>query len=285
MYLSYLDDSGSDRKSPIVLIGAVLVPDVQIRELEMLGGLAISNFIPEEKWGSFKEFHAAELFHGHGIFDGIDEPVRHGIIEGMLRQVVRLKIPCIYSAVRKSVFENGVLGSANPVDVAFRMCVLGIQRYLVSHTKDETALVIFDDTKDTELKTQLQKSFREFRPQFRPPYWKGPHRLFNIHDGMYFGSSMDSIGIQMADLCSYFILRKLKGETGAFYNILADHIICAKIEPEWSQYRHMFAEDAKNGNEKRVREIRSDDASSDKDSAQPNQGQTGRREDSQSKKA
>jgi Protein of unknown function (DUF3800) len=242
MYLTYLDDSGSDRKSPVVLVGAVLIKDPDIRKLEAIGAIAVEQFIPEGKWPSFKEFHAAELFHGHQVFEGVDISVRHEAIEVMFRQMMELDIPCIYSAVRKAVFEKGVIGSVSPIDVAFRMCALGVQHYLVEKNQDETALFLFDDTQDGKLKLQLQASFRGLRPRMIPPYWEGPHRMFNIHDAMYFGSSRDSIGIQMADLCSYFILRKLKGEQDALYENLKENIICAKIEPDWSTYKHIFVE-------------------------------------------
>lgn len=242
MFLTYLDDSGSDRKSPVVLVGAVLIKDSIILEMETIGGLVIERFIPDDKKDDFVEFHAGELFHGKGIFEGIDEPSRHGAIAALLQQVARFKIPCIYSAVKKSVFVNGVLGSASPFDVAFRMCSLGVQRYLTTNNEHETALFLFDDTTDGVLKRQLQSSFRELRPRIKPPYWEGPHRLFNIHDAMYFGSSRDSIGIQIADLCNYFILRHLKGEKDELYDIFKEYVVCSSIEPDWTTYRHLFVE-------------------------------------------
>jgi hypothetical protein len=46
---------------------------------------------------------------------------------------------------------------------------------------------------------------------------------------MYFGDSKYSIGIQIADLCSYFIARRLAGdsETEHFYKMIEPQIISA----------------------------------------------------------
>jgi hypothetical protein len=50
---------------------------------------------------------------------------------------------------------------------------------------------------------------------------------------MYFGNSVDSIGIQIADLCAYFIRKHLDGDAVAegFYNIIKDCIVDYKVEP------------------------------------------------------
>ncbi len=46
--------------------------------------------------------------------------------------------------------------------------------------------------------------------QIRPPDYNP--RLWYVHDDMYFGSSKDSVGIQLADLCGYFIAKHLEGD-------------------------------------------------------------------------
>jgi hypothetical protein len=65
-----------------------------------------------------------------------------------------------------------------------------------------------------------------------------------MHDDMYFGHSRDSIGIQIYDLCNYFVARKLKirGNCERFYDIVSERVVCAKMEPEWSQFRGSFME-------------------------------------------
>jgi hypothetical protein len=53
---------------------------------------------------------------------------------------------------------------------------------------------------------------------------------------MYFGDSKDSIGLQMADICNYFMMRKLRGEDdGEFFDTLQGRAICAMPDPEFAQ--------------------------------------------------
>jgi hypothetical protein len=50
---------------------------------------------------------------------------------------------------------------------------------------------------------------------------------------MYFGDSRHSLGIQLADLCSYFIARHLDGdvEIRGFYDLISPHIVSANTHP------------------------------------------------------
>ena len=64
---------------------------------------------------------------------------------------------------------------------------------------------------------------------------------------MYFGDSKDSVGIQLADLCTYLMQRHLlktnpnaKDASDDFYKMFSAQVICAKPEPEWSQYHELL---------------------------------------------
>jgi hypothetical protein len=59
---------------------------------------------------------------------------------------------------------------------------------------------------------------------------------------MFFADSTDCIGVQIADLCNYFVRLRLEGteEPQKFYEMFADLAICAKPDPEWNQYGHLF---------------------------------------------
>jgi hypothetical protein len=61
---------------------------------------------------------------------------------------------------------------------------------------------------------------------------------------MFFADSKDCLGIQMVDLCNYFVRRHLAGEPEPkdFYSMFSRQVICAKPEPEWSLYGKLFRE-------------------------------------------
>jgi hypothetical protein len=120
------------------------------------------------------------------------------------------------------------------------MCALGVDLWLGRHSA-QVGLFIVDDTDNKDLKRQLRESFRALRPRILPPDWR-VGRVACAHDAMYFGSSVDSIGLQMADLCNYIIARTLKGmeDAAAFYSIIKKFVICSQVEPEWSQNKGVF---------------------------------------------
>jgi len=254
VHLAYLDDAGTEKpNSSIVMCGAVIIsPDVW-GGVENLHSTAISDIIPvEEIDEKFQEFHATELFNGDGPFKGIDQQKCFNAIRTLLTAVVLGKLSYIYAAVDRAKLKKSPMGSANPLDVAFRFCALGIEdwargqhvQYPGATTKrnyKDMCLFIFGDTDDKQLKNQLRTSYRARRTAHR--YLRPTEgRPWHAHDDMYFGDSRDSIGIQMADLCNYFMWRHLlkKNGTEEFYRLFQANAVCAKPEPEWSVYRDLF---------------------------------------------
>lgn len=255
MYLAYLDDSGSDTKSAVALVGAVIIEDSLFAHLEDLLGLVIEGLIPEPRQASFQEFHSTELFWGHGAFVGIDEDVRYDAIRKLLGIISTFRVPFIYSAVDRKLLAQSPMGSSHPIDVAFRMCALGIHDWLKQperrkttigpipqgHSLEPLCLFIADETADGALKKTLRTSFKSLRGKRRIQTPGDRSRLPLVHDDMYFGSSADSIGIQLADLCSFFVMRHLRdGESDEFYDSFCHQAKCAQPSPEWMQYRDLF---------------------------------------------
>ncbi len=50
---------------------------------------------------------------------------------------------------------------------------------------------------------------------------------------MYFGSSKNSVGLQLADVCVYFIARHLAGkpDSEGFYDTIKDQIAFSEVYP------------------------------------------------------
>jgi hypothetical protein len=114
----------------------------------------------------------------------------------------------------------------NAADLAFTYCLKGIDRYVESMeqlqateqaylrvtTRDpkirpnynDLCLLILDDTGDNALKNRLKKTYRAMRKRVTEQFGDRG-KLLHFHDSLYFGDSTDSIGIQLADLCAYFI--------------------------------------------------------------------------------
>lgn len=119
------------------------------------------------------------------------------------------------------------------------MCVRGVDDWIGRQSRKQIGMIIMDETKESGLKNVLRTSFRSLRGRLRV---NDISQLQNIHDDMYFGDSQDSVGIQITDLCSYFVLRKLNGNDDEFFRIFSRHAICSKIEPDWTQLQGVLLE-------------------------------------------
>ncbi len=242
MYLAYADDS-SEKECGLAMVGAIVVPDDQFANIETVAGVVVEGLIPPERQAEFQEFHAAELYGGHGVFKDIPEPERFRAIGTLLNAVRSFEMTFVYSAVDTRALATSAFGGANPIDVAFRMCALGIENQMTSIGQTALCLIIMDETKDGALKKQLKSSFNAVRGRLSTLRETG-RRLWHIHDDMYFGDSHDSVGIQIADLCNYFAARKLKMKMDAtedFYSLFSGRVACSKAEPEWTQFRGSLA--------------------------------------------
>lgn len=254
VYLAYLDDSAKKRRDiDYQVIAGVVIRDTSFAEIEIIMGASIQILLPPEKWEAFTEFKGSDLFGGYNVFEGIDEGRRFLAIQVLLRSLARHSIPVVYGAVDKKALANKYYGSASPSDTCFRICLEGISEWIeIQPTEDpanvasdgptttyNSALVIMDDCDDSNLKKLFRSSFRGIRSQLRPPRSNFKTAEFTdtawrLHDDMYFGSSKDSIGLQLADLCGFFISQHLHKNEKAepFYKMIEDKIFFSKFEPD-----------------------------------------------------
>jgi len=253
VHLAYLDETGTDGYSPIVMFGALILPVGKFGHLSGLHSTAIQQILPIDRIEEFKEFHACEIYKGTGAFLGIEETKRFTAIEVLLEAVRMDALPFIYAAIDRKRFANSPFGTGNPLVTAFHLCLLGVEDWATTNHpnysgapkvidwKDCYLCIADDNKKDKVLKDQLRKTYRSLRVKhpFVPPH---VNRLWHAHDDMFFADSTDCLGIQIADLCAYFVRLHLAGavESQRFYEIFSKQIICAQPEPESSLYRHLF---------------------------------------------
>lgn len=171
------------------------------------------------------------MFGEYGPFEGIKQDVRFRIIDYLLKIVARNNFPVIFGAVNKAELKKQVYASVSLLDMCFRSCLKGIISFMEQNASQQLALLIADDS--TQEKKLLRVAFLDHRERMKPIL--GEQKLIPLHDDMYFGDSKYSIGIQMADLCGYFIAKHIQGhhpEAEGFYEIIKDQIMYSRIEPE-----------------------------------------------------
>jgi len=257
VHLAYLDDSDTKQKtSKLQVVAGVIVEDKSFKMIEMAMRSIRTQLVPREKIEDFKEFHACELYGGHGVFEGISQGKRFEAIKQLLRLLnIADGIPVVYGAVDIQKEKREIYGSADPLDIAFRICMKEVYEWVRNRSlrfdilKDKEAAVrawieelvimIVDDC-EPKHRNMLQSSFRTLRhPLPSPEEVPVGHRLPHFHDDMFFGDSRYSIGIQLADLCSYFIARHLDGDTdiAPFYEMIEPHVVYEQIYPDQADFK------------------------------------------------
>ena len=257
MYLVYLDDSGGD--ATYQLMTAVAVNDVDFMLIENYLATVIDEVVPEDKRDDF-EFHASALFHSKKPFEVISRDDALKIFEKCASIVQGAPLGISYGGVNLRALRRGYYATARPADVAFRLCLKGIEKIfadlaterqrsmIASHPPggfpetasaearksyfDEFGILICDESQYSAIKNDLQKAFRANRRRLRSArHTRG--ELEHLHDDMYFGNSAFSVGIQLADICGFIILRHLEGreDTEYLFKTIAPHICFGEVEP------------------------------------------------------
>src|SRR5437667_1723471 len=247
VYLAYVDDSGvSNEKSHFAIFSAVIIPDRNFFGIEIQAAIAgVSIGI-----ATAEEFHAHDLYNGKCWFEGISETIRYQAIEDVLRWAFSLnlgQIGVVYGAFDRQSQKEPII---DPADAAFRKCLIGIESWVADRQNriepvvrklqqegfdqlnalNSLCILVMDDSMNPRLKERLRDSYRSLRPILRmgPGILNEPARghLTHLHDGIYFGDSRDSIGIQIADLCAYFINKNLRDDRDStrFFDLFKDQI-------------------------------------------------------------
>jgi hypothetical protein len=251
VHLAYMDETGTDGHCPVVMFGALIVPVGKFGRLAHMHSAAIQQILPVEMMDQFIEFHACELYRGTGIFAGVDENKRFNAIQLLLHAVQFEELSFIYSAVDRKKFEASPFGSGRPLHVAFHLCLLGVEDWATANHPNypggktvewnDTYLCILDDCDNTKLKEEFRKTYRILRAKhlFMPQVG---NKLWHAHDDMFFADSKSCLGIQIVDLCNYFVRLHLTGEPEpqGFYQQISERVICARPSPEWSQYGQLL---------------------------------------------
>lgn len=258
MHLAYLDDSDTRQKpSKWQVMSGVIIEDKKFKLTETGVAIVPELLMPADKLPQFEEFHACELYGGYGIFEAIDQDVRFEAIRRLLATIEMAELSVVYGAIDLARLQHEIYASADPLDISFRICVEGIQEWgvqdinnritaklgediqnytlerMTPHVVDgilEELVILIVDECDKKPKETLQRSYRALRPS---RILAKDKPFSHLHDDMYFGDSRYSIGIQLADLCSYFIARHLTGdtETKSFYEMIHPHIVHSQIHP------------------------------------------------------
>lgn len=272
MFLTYLDDGG---KGTVKVFGGIVVDASEFKTLEVMSGVVVAELVPPSRRTDF-EFHASDLFLGTGSFAGIAEEDRHKALLNLISVPQLVRATYIYTAVDTQRLQKGPVRSAQWIDLGFFMVALGVDLMLRERgiatmkawmESDRTTpmpyeanrplnLMIIDEPEQDKQRHLIRATFRELRgivtrviqPTEQPISASGvsysfTNRIVSSVDDVFFGSSSDSIGLQIADACNWVMWRHLADNIeDKFFNqlMLSGLVKCAKPEPEWAEYRQLY---------------------------------------------
>lgn len=219
VHFAYMDDSGmKDKQNPFRVMAGVIIHESKFHFMELRTGAIAERAIPMDRWPQFEEFHAWQLYGGYGPFDGVLRELRMQTIEFLLQGLAQTDATIVHAIRPKD--------DPNAIDACFRSCVASIERFIAKIQPPEVVMLIVDDC-NPPIKNILKQSFREVRQHIRKPV-PSPDQLWHFHDALGFFDSRDSVGVQVADLCAYFIAKHQKKDDPTaekFYEIIKDRIV------------------------------------------------------------
>jgi hypothetical protein len=237
VYVAYLDDAGStggnlaDKQSPFQVVASVLFAEADDFSIsEFLLGNIIDTYVPEEMRDSF-EFHASDLWACREPFNRLQKTQAVKITEQCFDLIQAAKLPISYGAVDKPKLSSEIFSTANPIDMAFRLCVEGLEGEMVKQKHNELVILVCDDSKSN--RNAIRNAFRQYRRKIRSLQKHNRGKLAHVVDDIFFGDSSESMGIQIADMCCFAIERHLRqqDDTEYLYKAIEGQIYSGRIFP------------------------------------------------------
>jgi hypothetical protein len=201
MRLVYCDESGNtgnnldDQDQPILVVGALIVPEECWQSLESDLELALAERLPA--FNPLSEVHSSDLRRGAGPMKGIPVAERVALRDAWLDLARHHALKFVYRSIEKKkykIWQNETFGAGvaiNPQIAAFALVSLVVNEFLVA----QKALGIFIIDESKEVGRDVEKSIRQLR------LTPGPLRLSQIIEKGFFIDSTKSRVLQLCDLC------------------------------------------------------------------------------------
>ena len=191
--------------------------------------------IPEEHQYGFV-FHVTDIWSGNKEFKEREKwPLerRLAILDDLVRIPAMFDLPISFGYFNKSLWDNKLF-SREPTEVekdramhtvAFAQCCDGIEMFLRECTDQEIAILI------AEVRVKVQRELKSFLAIYKnaeamrkSEFEIGQYNPYErIRESVYFSMKDEARGVQLADVCNFFIRGHLtKHQHNArFYDVLA----------------------------------------------------------------
>jgi hypothetical protein len=218
--LVYLDEAGisNEEQEPYLVVAGVIVDaDKKWRALEEYFR-ALSEEYFRGHTGHPIVFHAMDIWHGRKLFDRNKWPTKKRL--ALLRRLAKVPrefdLPIVMGHVHRVTAKRHMyrgnlskvpprLVRANLHGGAFFTAVRRVESWMAKNTKNEVAMLIAEDT--PEIKDTIHALHKAYTDQTIDTVGAFHSRL--IVDAVHFAKKEHSLLLQIADICAFFMKRKL----------------------------------------------------------------------------
>lgn len=243
----YLDEAGisNPEQEPWVVVAGIIVhADDQWRALEKYLADLIEDVVPPDRRDGFY-FHASDIWSGskkgHFPKDEFSGDYRWKILEELcsIPQQFQMQIICGFVDRRRRIFGNvrDITPSGETIaeqTSAYFVCALQAEKFMREAAgPDEVALLIAERADAAKPIKNLHNWLRDPKGvgawQAAEPddTWRAYMPVERIVETAHFADKQDSLPLQLADTCAFFIKRHLMGRQNseALYQKLAPNIM------------------------------------------------------------
>jgi hypothetical protein len=220
--LTYFDDAGLfDPQKPFIVAGAVMVDaDQQMIAVEDYLGRLVQKHIPEEDQDGFV-FHAMDLWHGGPYFVRDKWPLakRLEILADLAAIPEKFDLLVTFGYQDRTFIPRYQFPESTSdkdkelvvyADVVARLCET-VEKFMREIASKEVALLIAED-RDT-VRSRLKEAHNLYRDHNRMKKANPMLRYFPFHhirDALHFAKKNESAHLQIADVCTFVISRRLQ---------------------------------------------------------------------------
>lgn len=216
MHLVYCDESGNtgnnldDLQQPILVVGALIVPEACWQSLETDLEAAIATGMPGLA-PSGAEIHGMDLRRGAGPFSGVPVPDRVALRDALMKIARKHGLKFVYRSIEKKRYKiwqketYGIDVAINPHIAAFALVASVVNEYLAN----QEALGVFIVDANEEVVPDIEQSIRQLRLS------AGSLRLSQIVEKGFFIESSKSRVLQLCDICSLHARKHEEVKAGA----------------------------------------------------------------------
>lgn len=237
--VTYMDESGSDPKDPLLAVAAVIIDgDKSLVAVEEYLESLIAKHIPPEHQDGYV-FHAVDIYSGGNrkcIFHDKSkwpDARRFAILDDLAELPKKFNLPVCMALIDKNEFpDSEARRGKSPLVVyvaqhatAIAQAAIQVELWMRQKTTGEITHLIAEDNSDVrQAAREMQVMLRDKRRMM------GTGSIFpfvRIRDGLQFATKQESKALQIADFCSWACRRAVKDANNArrFYEPIRAQVV------------------------------------------------------------